>query len=183
MSDKMVPEKDLIAVKQISKDKEKRWDAERVQLTNQVKQLQDEVKIAKASGTDSEEIEIVKKHLLDQAEALKNDRVKYDEDLNSHKKREREFRAKELASSLKAKGVEITSESLQDEEDMDGKAKDLLVDFLAKENENLKKSPSSQESVFESGSGGVLKVMPRDMTKDQFDAFETKLKQTALSRK
>lgn len=178
-----VPLKDLIALKQILKDKEKKWDTEKAQFNSRIVQLQNEVKIAKADGENSDEVELVKKHLLEQAEQVTKDRSKLDDDLNSYKLKEREFRARDIASTLKSKGVEITVESLLNEEDMDSKSKDLLVEHLAKENESLKKAPSSPESVFESGSGGVVKKQVRDMDDKEFAAYEKQLTQAALLKK
>ena len=181
---KTVPESDLIAIKNILRDKEKKWDAEREKLTLKTGQLENELKIAKANGDDSEEVAMVKKGLIDQADRVKADREKLGEDLNSYTKREREFRAREIASGLKVRGLEITPESLLAEDDMDSKAKDLLVEHLAKENETLKQSPGkgSPESVFETGSGGVLKKQVKDMTDDEFKSFERQIKQVALSK-
>lgn len=181
---KMVAASDLVAIKNILRDKEKRWEVERTALTQKVSQLENVVKIAKTNGEDSAEVEAVKKMLLDQDSEVATKRVKLDEDLNSYSKREREFRARELASDLKVKGVEIEPDALLDEEDMETKSKDLLVEFQAKEIERLKTQPSgkSPESVFEDGSGGVLKKQVKDMTDAEFAAFEKHLKQGALSK-
>lgn len=179
-----VPEKDLIAIKQMFRDKEKKWESEKQSLTNQIGQLNNEIKIAKVNGEDTAEVELVKKHLLEQAEAIQEKRTKLEEDLNSYGKRDKEFRAREIASDLKSKGVEVTVDTLLSEENMDVKAKDLLVDHLAKENEALKKAPPNPgESVFESGSGGVLKKSIKDMDDNEFAKLETRLKEAALSKR
>mgnify|MGYP001561540446 CR=1 FL=1 len=179
-----VPLRDLIAIKQILKDREKKWEIEKTRLFSQVGQLQNELKIAKANGEDSAEVELVKKSLLDQADKIKTDREKFEDDLNSYNKREREFRAGKLAFDLKAKGVEIEAESLLNEEDMDAKSRDLLVEHLAKENESLKANQSNSpgESVFERGSGGLLKKQPKDMDDAEFAGYEKAIKGQALSK-
>ena len=178
-----VPERDVIALKEILKGKEKKWESEKTQFNSRIGQLENELKIAKANGEDTDEVGLVKKHLLDQAEQVNKDRTKLDEDLNSYKLKEREFRARQIAHDLKSRGVEIEVESLLNEENMDAKSKDLLVEHLAKENESLKKTPSTPESVFESGSGGVTKKQPKDMTNEEFAAFEKSLHRQVLSRK
>jgi len=190
MADKdTVPTSEYLKIKNILKDKEKKWETAETNFKSQISQLQNEVKIAKANGENTEEVDLVKKHLVEQAEQIEKARSKLTEDSNSHTKREREFRAREIASDLKSRGVEVTVESLLDEENMDIKAKDLLVDHLAKENETLKKSPAPGESVFESGTGGILKKSVKDIDtstpegKKEFAQYEKQLREVALSRK
>lgn len=182
---KMVPESELLTIKGIMRSKEKKWEMRETELTGQVSQLQNQLKIAKANGEDSEEVRLVKQDLIDQAKELETKRSKLDDDLNSHTKREREFRARVIAADLKSKGVEVEVESLLDAEDMERHSKDLLVDYLAKENEALKKGPQerSPESVFERGSGGLFKKMPKDMNREEFAELEKNLKLQAASSK
>ncbi len=176
---KMVPEAELLAIKGILRSKEKKWESEKAELTGKVSQLDNQLKIAKANGDDSEEVAVVKQMLLDQAKEVEGKRAKLDEDLSSHTKREREFRARQVASDMKSKGVEVDVESLLEVEDFERHAQGLLVDHLAKENETLRKNPqgNSPESVFDLGAGGVVKKSFKDMTPVEFAAAEKEMKQ------
>ena len=177
---KMVPLSDLLAQKNIWAGKEKKWETEKSQLMQTINGLQGELKVAKANS-DSE-VDEVRKELLDDDKRLTEKRNKLEEDLNSHAKSQREFRAKEIASDLKSKGVEIDVESLLGEEDMEKHALTLHADFLTKENERLKKEPNTPESVFDQGQGNVLKKQPKDMDDKEFAGFWKSQQQTALAK-
>ena len=171
-----------MAVKNQLSQKEKRWADERIQFTQQVTQLQGELRVAKANS--DMEVEEVRKGLLEESRTLDEKREKLDNDLNSHKTTVREFRAKELASDLKSKGVEVELQSLLDAEDSEAMAKDLLVEFQGKEIVRLKTQPQpgSPESVFESGSGGVVRKSAKDMPDAEFNTHWANLNRQAVAK-
>ncbi len=180
---RMVPESDLLAVKAKLRDTERKLQDTNTQHSQTLAQLNNELKIAKANGDSSEEVELVRKHLLDQADGIKTDRAKYDTDLAGLTDREKKVRAKELATDLKSKGLEVDIQSLIDAEDMERHSKDLLVEFQGKEIERLKTEPRSAESVYERGAGGVLKKMPKEMTDAEFTQYEKSLVTASNNKK
>ncbi len=162
---KMVPEYQLIEYKKAAEHREKQAKERESQLSQAVARLENELKIAKANGDDSEEVQLVRQHLLTQNKELDEKRTKHEQDSATLTDRERKARARELVIELKSKGVETDIDALLGAEDMDRHSKDLLVEFLAKENERLKAqpSPNAPESVFDMGSGGVVRKSVKDI--------------------
>ena len=103
-------------------------------------------------------------------------------DLTSFKGREKGVRAKELAAEYAAKGLSVKSEELLDVEDMEAELHNKYVEFLAKENEELKKKPSSPE-VFESGSPGKITKTVKDMDAKEFDSYVAQQRTEALAKR
>lgn len=185
---KMVPEKDLIALKErLRKTEEKAAEAAKrlADLTASNATLERQLKTAKANLEDDDEVKEVREYLM-QHDAEVSQKAKDAEARDtSLKERERKVRARELVADYKAKGLELTEDGLLSAEDMETYAKDSHAEFQAKEIERLKNQPQagSPEGVFESGRGGVVKKQPKDMTDAEFDAHWQSLQAGALSKK
>lgn len=189
--DKTVPLADLVKYKSGAENREKKLKEDLARLQEQLaaeqglrRKAESDAKMAKANLSDDDEVAKVRQMLIDQDKEYQEKIKKHESDLASLTKREREVRAKELMAEYGAKGVKIDAESLQNVDDLEGHFKEAYVAHLAKENEELKqKSPAvTPESVFERGTGGVLKKTPADMTTQEFDQFYEAQKKEALSK-
>lgn len=183
---KMVPERDLIAVKERLKKAEDTISSLRKQhseATLAAETYKRQLETSKVDLQDDDEMKEVRKYLLEHEENL----VKKERELSDREtaalERERKSHAKELVSEYKGRGLELSEEELLNAEDMDGFVKDAHADFLAKENERLKANPSGPESVFDQGSGAVVKKEPKDMTDAEFTAYYSNLEKATLSKR
>jgi hypothetical protein len=129
-------------------------------------------------------VKTVREYLLKEDERLARLAKGHEEREAAIAKRERVARAKELTMDYKSKGLEIDEQSLLDAEDMELYAKDRHLEFLATENEKLKKEPSNPaETVFESGDGKAIKKSVADMSDAEFEAHWNQQYEGALTRK
>lgn len=173
---KMIPETDLIALREGSKSRERKWKEQLEEATRKIEDLTAREKVARLSAEDDEDVKAVKKYLLDKEEEIDKSRAKHEKELASFQERERGVRAKELAADYKQRGVEIDPESLLSSEDMERVALDRYSEFLAEENKKLKETKTPAPSVFESTPAGTSKKMPKDMTDEEFAEFEKTIK-------
>lgn len=173
---KTVKASDLFALKEGARKRESQLKAELEEVRGALADANAALKVAKVNVEDDEETAKVRTYLLEQHKELERERKKLEKDLASHKEREREVRAKELASKY---GVDI--ESISTEEDMEKEAYRLYAERLAKEKEELEKK--TPESVYESSPGGTVKVQPKDMPTADFDKYYERLKKEALLKR
>ena len=149
---------------------------ELAQTVSQSKKLEQQLEVARAEKPDDVLSEAEKK-LMTRWDEIQDERHKLEEDLTTFKERERQMRAKELATE---KGIDV--EALLAEEDIDSAALRLFAEKLAQENEELKKSQGST-SVYESATPTVIKKNVWDMSTQEFKEHEEKLKREVLSKK
>lgn len=176
---KLVPEADLIALREGSKSREKRWKAELDEAKQRIEELTDKERIARISADDDDDVKAVKKYLLDREEEIKKLRAKYEKDVASYQEREKGVRARELVAEYKQRGVEIDADALLSSEDMERVALDRYSAFLAEENKKLKETKTPEPGVFESTPAGTSRKMPKDMTTEEFAEFEKTIKSKA----
>jgi len=177
-SPKVVPESDLIAFKKGALDREKRLKEELAEVRVQLNALASELKVAHTDVEDDEEVKKVKEYLLSEEKRIQKERAKLETDVTAHKERERAVRASELATEYG-----IDKEAILAEEDIEVTAIKLHAEKLAKEVEELKEKQPSPESVYETGTGGKIKVAPADMSQEDFDAHYEQLKRDSLSKR
>ncbi len=176
---KMVPETDLIALREGSKSREKRLKAELDEAQRKIEELSDKERIARLNGVDDDEVKAVKKYLLEEEDRVNKLRAKHEKDVASYQERERGVRARELAAEYKQRGVEVDLDNLLNSEDMEKVALDRYAAFLAEENKRLKETKPPEPSVFESTPAGTSKKMPKNMTDEEFAEFEKTIKSKA----
>ena len=173
---KMILEADLIALKKGSIEREKRLKEELATIKEELAQSKAELKITQTDVEDEEEVKTVKKYLLEQEKKIRAEKTKLEEDLTSFKERERGVRASELATKYG-----IDRETILAEEDIETTSLNLYAERLAKENEELKTKTS--ESIYESGTPGIVKKGVWDKTDEEFQADVAKQRREALTRK
>ena len=177
---KTVPMADFMAQKRkaekLEAELEKRT-GERDSALSSLAQVKTELKVAKVSEVDDDEVVKVKKSLLEEDERIRAGKEKFDKDLASLKKRELEVEAKVFATKYGVKVEDISGEETI--EAMKIKALELHAEQLVK----AKEETPEPESVFESGAGGLFKKKVADMDNKEFDQAWDKQKQEALSKK
>ena len=186
--EKMVKESDLIALKK----KTEKLELKNSELEKQVaeaegarRQAESQMKVLKANLEDGTAEKEIRDFLLAEEERVNKLRGETEGNVATLKEREKVARAKELAMDLKSKGVEIDHQSLLDADSMELKAKDVYIEFLAKQREEAKKEETPAETVFDRGKGAVSKkdVWAMDTKTEegrkQFAAYEKELKQKA----
>jgi len=174
---KMVPIADLLA----QKSKVKKLEEELAEIKSKFNAVSAELEVAKANVEDDEEVKKVRAYLINQAKEIEEKRTQLDKDLASFKEREREVVAMELASKY-----EVDKDAILAGDDIEKTALSLYAERLAKEKEELTKKSeesSSSESVYESGAPSIVKKQPKDMTDEEFDAYEKRLREEALSQR
>ena len=166
---KMVRESDLLAIKaERDKLKEKLANS-----TRENSQLKSELQIAKTNGDDEDEVIRIKEALVAQAEEIRKDREKLDQDLASLTGREKESRVQALASQYQ---IEVAL--LMEEEDPEKKAMALALERLTSE----KETPSPESIVESSIAGGLIRKQIKDMTDTEFAEKEKQLKAEYLAK-
>ncbi len=174
---KMIPETDLIALREGSRSRERKLKEQLEEANRRVEDLAAREKVARLSGDDDDAIKAVKKYLLEQEDEINKARARYEKDVTSYQERERGVRAKELAVEYKQRGVDVSVESLLNSEDMEKVALDRYAEFLAEENKKLKETPKPPEPrVFESTPAGTSKKQVKDMSDEEFAEFEKTIK-------
>jgi hypothetical protein len=172
-----VLESDLIAFKKASQERERRLKEELATTKSEVAEVKSQLKIAKASLEDDEEVAKVRQWLIDEDKRITAEREKVEKDLTSLTEREREVRVKSLAAQH---SVEI--DLIKDAEDPEKEALRLVAERLTKEAEELKKK-SAPESLYETGTPGSVKAQPKDMPDAEFQKYVAGLRKEALSKK
>ncbi len=174
---KMIPETDLIALREGSKSRERKLKEQLEEANRKVEDLTAREKVARLSGVDDDDdVKAVKKYLLEQEEEINKSRAKHEKEVASFQEREKGVRAKELVAEYKQRGVEIDVEALLNSEDMERVSLDRYSVFLAEENKKLKETKTPEPRVFESISAGTSRKMPKDMTNEEFAEFEKTIK-------
>ena len=175
---KMVPIKDLVALKQKVTKLEGELSTKSKDLESTKSRLQ-----AVLADVDEGELKEVKEYFLNKDKEATERENKITEDGADLTEREKSARASELVATLKGSGIEVEIEKLKESEDMEAFAKDLTVEHLAEENKKLKEGASpTPESIFDTGSGDGVTVSVNDKSVAEFDAGWEKMKQEALSK-
>ncbi len=178
-----VPIADLLAQKNKVKKLEdalKAKEAEFAQTQGNIKKLEAELKVAKASGEDDEEIKKIKQSLIEEFDKLRAEQEKHQKDLTSFTEREKKVRASELVAQAKTQyGVDLKVDDIVESENPELRVKEICLEALAKQ----KAETPPAGSVYESGTGGITKKQPKDMSDKEFSEYLTKQKNEALSKK
>jgi len=186
-----VPKKDLITFKEASKNREEKLKAEIEKLQNsladevsKVKMLDEQLKTAKVNLEDDADVKELRAAFEAKDKELAERERQIEKERTSLDKERKEVRATKLVTEYSGKGLAITEEDLADVQDMDAFVKDKYLEFLAKQNEELKTKPPENpaESVFEGREGGVVTKPFADMSREERDARWTALKQGALAK-
>jgi len=185
-TEKSVPEKDFVAFKEASKNREAKLKEQLEQLNNQISELQGQITSRettisrlKTNLEDDNEVKELWETIQNADKEIDNKRAQYDKDLKSLEKTQRDFRAEKLVAEYQAKGLQqLTKEELLEAENMDALVKEKHLEFLREENEKLKTSQEkgSPEEVFEGGEGRVITKSVADMnieTDEGRKEFET----------
>jgi len=187
--EKMIPESQLITFKKAAENRETKLreqvakaNGELTERNSAVRTLEAQLKTSKLNLEDDEKMKEVRSYLLDEDKRIQDLQAEIDKKVASVKERERGARAKELALDGKSKGLEITPEELLEAEDMEKFSSTKYVEFLAKENERLKNEPSTPETVFERGAGGVVTKTVANMSDAEFDKHWDSSMQGALQK-
>lgn len=170
---KVVPLATLIKAREESKRLREQLEEAR----GKVSSMEVDLKVARADMNDDDETKSVRQFLLEEKRKLDSERANHEKDLISLQGREREIRAKELATQY---GIDVSL--LDGEEDIEGVSLRLYADKLAEENKVLKEGKSPESKIYETGPQSLIHKMPKDMTAPEFAEFEKRLKETVPSR-
>lgn len=167
---KMVRESDLLAVKK----REERLKEELTQAKHQIVQIQSELKVAKVDTGDSDEVDSVKKWLVDEEDRLNKMREAQEEKETSLNEREKESRVQALASEY-----QVDAEELKKAENPRERALELQLERLTKEKEE---TPSPEDVLLTTPAGVQPKKQFKDMNREELAAAEAKMKEEVLSK-
>lgn len=167
---KMVPEADLIAVKNASAGREKKLREELTEKTKEVAELKAELKMAKTNLEDEGEVAEVRQYLIDEGKRIEAEKAELEQDRASIKQRERDADVKALAEKH---GVEI--DQIKDAEDPEKEALKIV-------NERLAEGGGGGEEFFESKSPGGVRQQPKDMSDEDFEKHVKGMEQEAVSK-
>ncbi len=161
---KMVRESDLIALKKA----EKKIQVELETARKDNARLLNELKIAKASGTDDEDVKAIQDMLIKKSQETQDKVAEIEQREASLKERERESLVKAMASQHS-----VDYEAIKDAEDPEKEALKLNLERLNKEKGN----PTPAEKAFEVSSGSPpSKKSVADMNPQEFKDEESRLK-------
>ena len=174
-----VPLNDLIALKKANQRREKDMRGE-LEATNQrVRELEEELEVMRTNPPEDateEEIQAVKRTLLQRARQLEVERKKFEQNETSLAKRERDLNIKALSTQYG-----LSAEDLADAEDPEKTALELYVAKLHKERDALQKKTTT--SKYESGTGMTAQKSPGEMSKEEFAKYVDRQKLEASRRK
>ena len=169
---KTVPEKDLLAVKA----REKKALDELATTKSKLAEAEAELETRATDTDDDEEVKKVREMLVTESKKNANERAALDKDKASLAEERKEARVKTLATEY---AVEL--DDIKDAEDPEKEALRLVNERLTKE--KTEKAETTPESVFESGSGGGVKVNVRDLSDAEFTkTYEAKVHEASLKR-
>ena len=169
---KMVPESQLMAVKNKASEELRRLKEELADKVAELANAKSELEVSHTDVEDDEEVQKVKAYLLSREKDINSKEAKLQKDLASYEEREKESRVQSLASLH-----QVELDAIKDAEDPEKEALRLVNERLSGE---LEKKAS--ESVFETGSVGIVKKKVADMDDKEFEEFEQRLKKESLSK-
>ena len=179
---------DFLALKKGSLERERKLKEQLGDKDRKISELESEAIIAKVDVEDEGEVSTVKQMLLRQDKELRDERARQGKNVASFLERERKVRAREIVAEYKLRGVELDSETLEGEEDMERVALDRYAEHLAEENKKLKEATPEKEELFEMANVGFTKKTIEDVNvktpegRQKLAEIEEDLKQKALSK-
>ena len=186
-SGKMIPERDLLAVKEQVKKLKEEIAKERTTRA----ELEAKLMVADITDVDDEDVKAVREYLVEKETelaqreaALRQRDEEMGEKETTFKERERDSRVQALASQYKLDAKQI--EDLTTADDPEKRALELVVERLTsqKGEEMPKEEKPSAEEIFEgTPAGGKVKKSPLDMNSKEFAVYEAQLKKEALAKR
>jgi len=185
---KMVPLSSLVDERRKAREKINDLEERISDLESDLIAKSSETKYNVIDDEDEGSVSRVKSALIEQDKEIQKREKEIKKREATIAERERKATAKEVKTRLTSKGIEVDEDDLLNEEDMDKFANDRIVEFLAKENEELKKTSETtqgaEESTFESANIGKKSVSIESMSDEEFEKYHSTLKeQAALVRK
>lgn len=185
---KMVPLSSLVDERRKAREKINDLEERISDLESDLIAKSSETKYNVIDDEDEGSVSRVKSALIEQDKEIQKREKEIKKREATIAERERKATAKEVKTRLTSKGIEVDEDDLLNEEDMEKFANNQIVEFLAKENEELKKTSETtqeaEESTFESANIGKKSVSIESMSDEEFEKYHTTLKeQAALVRK
>ena len=185
---KMVPLSSLVDERRKAREKINDLEERISDLESDLIAKSSETKYNVIDDEDEGSVSRVKSALIEQDKEIQKREKEIKKREATIAERERKATAKEVKTRLTSKGIEVDEDDLLNEEDMEKFANNQIVEFLAKENEELKKTSETtqgaEESTFESANIGKKSVSIESMSDEEFEKYHSTLKeQAALVRK
>ena len=160
---KTVPLSDLMALRASVK---KQTDGLKEQLAEKDKQLknaQDRLAVAEVDIDSDEDVKAVRKHLLDEASKLQKERAEDEKKRAVLEGEKKTVRAALLVADYKPRGLELDTETLLAEDDMESYVTKKYIEHLEQKPASVPEELLVGTELFETGPASTNIRMPHDM--------------------